>query len=113
MELKEADKSDIEDIIYLFKDKYGAVAEGLIHELENAVGKDRMVLAFLDEKPVGFLRSSLSENPDGSLDDEVLTMVIAGDYYGRGIGGALLEEERKFAAASGASILRIVDIENP
>ncbi|KYK26534.1 MAG: hypothetical protein AYK23_02905 [Candidatus Proteinoplasmatales archaeon SG8-5] len=107
MELKEAGKSEIDDIIYLYEDKSGGSRPGLKVEIEAALGKDRIVIAYLNDKPAGLLRSRLVRNPDGSVDDEVVEMIIARDSYGKGVGGALLNAEREYANHKKARILKM------
>jgi GNAT superfamily N-acetyltransferase len=107
IKIKAAGKSDIEYILYLYEDKFGAVDEALTNEVKGSMSMDRMVLAFIEDKPVGFLWSRLSNNEDRSVDDNVVEMVIAREHYGKGIGSALLEHEREYAVQRGARLLRL------
>lgn len=96
------------NILYLLKDKYDSSYVGVRTEIEKNLDAERMMLAFLDGCPAGFLWSRLVEDID-----EVIMMIVARNMYGKGVGGALLEEERKYAAAKGARLMRISEIENP
>lgn len=72
------------------------------------VGLDHMVSVFDGECLVGYLWGTLFEDPTQELlVDEVLMVLVHQDYYGRGIGGRLMEMEREHAREKGAGILKL------
>ncbi len=110
MYLRPAEPSDIEEILKMYRDVHDEtpLANSLDYCLKRNIGNDRMMLAFVDERPVGFLWSRLLEDPEsGACVDEVKLMIVARDMYGKGIGGTLLKAEQEYACKNNASILRI------
>lgn len=110
MYLRPAEPSDIEEILKMYRDVHDEtpLANSLDYCLKRNIGNDRMMLALVDERPVGFLWSRLLEDPEsGECVDEVKLMIVARDMYGRGIGGELLKAEQEFAREKHARLLKM------
>jgi GNAT superfamily N-acetyltransferase len=112
MELREATREDIEDILEMYRgvNEDTSLTDSLSYCLTRNIGEDRMMLAVVDERPVGFLWSRLLTDPEtGAKRDEIKLIIIADDMYGKGIGGLLLEAEKDFAALNQADIMNIAN----
>lgn len=110
MYLRPAEPSDIEEILKMYRNVHDEtlLANSLDYCLKRSIGNDRMMLALVDERPVGFLWSRLSTDPEsGKRVDKVKLLVIASDMYGKGIGGLLLKAEQEFAREKHARLLKM------
>lgn len=110
MRLRYATESDIQDILEMYRAIQGdtTLVDSLEYCLKRNMGTDRMILAVTEKKPVGFLWSRLSTDPEsGEKVDEVKFMAIARDMFGKGVGGMLLEAEQEYAAEKHATVLKI------
>jgi GNAT superfamily N-acetyltransferase len=77
------------------------------NELKSAFGNDHMLVAMESEEIVGFLRSQIRENKEGKKVDKVIMLLVSPEKYGEGIGGELIERERKWAKDEGVDVLDI------
>jgi hypothetical protein len=110
MNLRAAQANDIDDVLEMYRGIQDDVSltESLAYCLTRNMDSDRMILALEEERPVGFLWSQLSTDPEsGERVDEVKVMIIARDMFGKGVGGILLESEQEFAAKKHATLLKI------
>lgn len=113
MEIKELEKSEIGNVVKL----YGEVAlsveekeEGKKRfegEINNAFGKDHMLIAMENEDVIGFSWSRIYDDKGGKKVDKMIRLIILPEKYGMGIGGALIEKEMKYARDKGADIFDI------
>lgn len=113
MEINELEISEITKIVEF----YGEVAtspeqreekmEAFEKKINNAFGKDHMLVAVEEGKIVGFSWSEIREAKDGKKVDRVIMLLISPDEYGIGIGGQLMEKEKKYAMLKGADVLDI------
>lgn len=113
MEIKELEEFEVKKVVEFFKrvvlspedmeDDKGDFEE----EIKSAFGKDHMLIAMERGEIVGFLRSQVLMNKTGKKVDKVIMLLVSPERYGEGIGGELIESERKWAKETGVDVLDI------
>jgi GNAT superfamily N-acetyltransferase len=113
MEIKELEEIEIKKVVGFYKsvglcsDDIEDDKENFEEEIKNAFGKDRMLIAMESGEIVGFLRSQIFKKKDGKKIDKVIMLLVSPEKYGKGIGGELVEEERKWARDTWVDVLDI------
>jgi hypothetical protein len=113
MEIKELEESEIEKVVEFYKsavlcsDEAEEDTGNFEKEIKNAFGKDRILIAIKNSEIVGFLRSQIFEKKDGKKVDKVIMILVSPEKYGEGIGGELVEKERKWAKDTYVDVLDI------
>jgi len=113
MEIKELEKSEIENIVKLYREVALSVVEKeeskkrFENDVNNALGKDHMLIAMENENVIGFSWSRIYDDKGGKKVDKMIRLIILPEKYGMGVGGALIEKEMKHARDKGADIFDI------
>jgi GNAT superfamily N-acetyltransferase len=109
-EVKEADLKKVVEFLKIVTLSPEEIRNGkgeFEEEIENAFGCDHMLVATKNDEIIGFSRSQIRENKQGKKVDKVIMLLIDPEKYGEGIGGELIEKERKWAKEIGVNILDI------
>lgn len=117
MEIREAEKEDLDDIVSLEIASLGPVwteneveyDEGEVRAfIQGAFDQDRMIVSEDDGDILGFLHSrSFEDIVTGKLIREILTLTIHPDHFGEGVGGELTEYEMEDAAEKDVDVLKL------
>lgn len=113
MEIKELEKSEIEKVVGLYQkvvlldEENEAGKKRFESEINNALTKDHMLIAIEDENVIGFSWSRIYEDIGGKRVDKMIRLIIPPKRYGTGIGGALIEDEMKYARDKGVDAFDI------
>ncbi|MBS3817691.1 MAG: GNAT family N-acetyltransferase [Candidatus Thermoplasmatota archaeon] len=124
LKIRKAEKKDIAKILELKRASMGPVwedseieydEESLKKFIQSRFSKDRMMVVVQEDSDelLGFLHSNTFEGAVSSDKvREILTIVIHLDHYGEGIGGKLMEKERKDAKEKGVDIMKLETLSN-
>jgi len=112
MEIKELEKVEIPSVVELFCDvrlnqEKNEEGEKFEKEINEAFGKDHLLIAKEDENTIGFSWSKIYVDMEGNKVDKMIMVIIPTKRYGEGIGGALIEKERAYAQEKGIDIFDI------
>lgn len=117
MDIREAVKEDLEDVVSLEVSSLGPIWEEddidydedlLKTFLRKAFEKDRMVISERGGEVLAFLHSRTFEDAvTGMVVREILTLTIHPDHFGEGLGGSLVEYERRDAAEKGVDLVKL------
>ncbi len=115
--IREANKSDIDEILRLELMSMGTVWEGedinsdehsLKVFLRYRLGKDRLMVLEDEDSIMGFMHSmGYRDVVTGEKVREIVTLVVHPDHFGEGIGGELISNEKKYCKDDGAKVLKI------
>jgi predicted GNAT family N-acyltransferase len=113
MEIKELEEFELERVVEFYKsvelcsDDVEDDKGNFEKEIKDAFGKDHMLIATEQDEIVGFLRSQIFKKKDGKKIDKVIMLLVSPEKYGEGIGGELVEKERKWARDTWVDVLDI------
>ncbi|UCG70546.1 MAG: GNAT family N-acetyltransferase [Thermoplasmata archaeon] len=113
MEIKELEKNEIEKVVDLYQDvalsdeEKEAGRKRFENDINDAFTKDHMLIAIENENVIGFSWSRIYEDMGGKRVDKMIRLIIPPEKYGTGIGGALIENEMKYAKEKGVDAFDI------
>lgn len=117
MEYREASEEDLPGIIELEIESMGAVwdeedieynKQTLEEFITQRLGHDRMIVIEDGGEIIGYLHSiTYQDVVSDQLVREIAAITIHPEHFGEGLGGELIERERKNAADDGVDIMKL------
>jgi GNAT superfamily N-acetyltransferase len=113
MEITELKKENIEKLVDFFATYALSESEQeqgkmmFENDIRSAFETNHMLLASEGEEIVGFLWAHIHDNIKGKKVDIVKMLLISPEKIGEGVGGQLLEKERRYAKDKDVDIIDI------